>query len=130
MYVDLGSLSYVPKKKPCDFVITSVKGTKNWGYVENPVHSLPPNTSCRYHFQGRRYQNVWLSFVKYHASSWDPNVYHLEMECNAKLTILDGPTRAPNGQQVNFFSSICIFNCFYGIICARLFYFYFYFFEF
>ncbi len=101
IYVDIGSTSYVQTKHKCEFIVSSVKGSKNWGYLESPVHSLPPNTTCTYHFQGRRHQNVWLSFVKYHAASWDPNAYHLELECNAKLTILDGPTKAPNGQLVS-----------------------------
>lgn len=100
IHVDPRSSSYIQNKTKCEFTITSYDGAKNYGFLENLVHSLPPNTTCRYRFQGRRSQNVWLSFVKYHAASWDPDAYHLEIECNAKLTILDGPTEAPNGRKV------------------------------
>uniref|UniRef100_A0A8D8QS39 CUB domain-containing protein n=1 Tax=Cacopsylla melanoneura TaxID=428564 RepID=A0A8D8QS39_9HEMI len=72
-YVDLKSNSYVKKtpssggsgKHGCNFHLTSFD--TGWGMLSNPKHSLPPNTSCLYHFQGRAEERVWLSFVKYYA---------------------------------------------------------------
>ncbi|XP_026678700.1 uncharacterized protein LOC103508261, partial [Diaphorina citri] len=70
-YVDLKSNSYVQKsatsngRRACNFHLTSFD--TGWGMLSNPKHSLPPNTSCVYHFQGRSEERVWLSFVKYYA---------------------------------------------------------------
>jgi hypothetical protein len=100
--VDSRSHSFVREGSHCEFLLTSFDSS--WGVLENPRHSLPPNTTCRYHFQGRRHENVWLSFVKYHAASADPAAYELGAECNARLRIWDGRIASNTGsprQQVS-----------------------------
>lgn len=93
--VDARSHSYVREGSHCEFLLTSFDSS--WGVLENPRHSLPPNTTCRYHFQGRRHETVWLSFVKYHAASADPAAYEQGTECNAKLRIWDGRLATSSG---------------------------------
>lgn len=88
LFVDNKSPSYAKNTSQCEFFIKPFNNT-NWGLLESPRHSLPPNTSCKYHFQGLSHQTVWLSFIKYHAASTDPNAYDLSNECNARLRILD-----------------------------------------
>lgn len=52
---------------------------------------MPPNTTCRYHFQGRASEIVWLSFVKYYAASADAAAnIDVASDCNTKLLIWDG----------------------------------------
>lgn len=100
--VDARSHSYVREGSHCEFLLTSFDSS--WGVLENPRHSLPPNTTCRYHFQGRRHETVWLSFVKYHAASADTAAYEQGTECNAKLRIWDGRLATSSGsprQQVS-----------------------------
>jgi hypothetical protein len=100
--VDARSHSFVREGSHCEFLLTSFDSS--WGVLENPRHSLPPNTTCRYHFQGRRHETVWLSFVKYHAASADPASYELGAECNARLRIWDGRIATNTGsprQQVS-----------------------------
>ncbi|XP_047104481.1 uncharacterized protein LOC124733414 [Schistocerca piceifrons] len=69
VFVDARSHSYVRDRRHCEFLLTSFDAP--WGEVESPQHSLPPNTTCRYHFQGRRHETVWLSFLKFHRADWD-----------------------------------------------------------
>ncbi|XP_025195451.1 uncharacterized protein LOC112594713 [Melanaphis sacchari] len=88
LFVDNKSPSYAKNTSQCEFFIKPFNNT-NWGLLDSPRHSLPPNTSCKYHFQGSSHQTVWLSFIKYHAASTDPNAYHLSNECNARLRIWD-----------------------------------------
>ncbi|XP_050531689.1 uncharacterized protein LOC126900213 [Daktulosphaira vitifoliae] len=91
LFVDNKSPSYAQNTSQCEFFIRPLNNT-NWGLLDSPKHSLPPNTSCKYHFQGFSHQTVWLSFIKYHAASTDPNAYHLSNECNARLRIWDKVT--------------------------------------
>lgn len=86
LYVDARSATYVKDPQRCEFLITSFEST--WGMLENPRHSLPPNTTCRYHFQGKKRETVWLSFVKYHSAATDPTAY--DSECNARMRVWDG----------------------------------------
>lgn len=80
----------------CDFHISSYESS--WGMLENPKHSLPPNTTCRYHFQAKPNEIVWLAFVKYYAATSDPVVAAAvsaggdasNSECNVKLMIWNG----------------------------------------
>ncbi|VVC45158.1 CUB domain,Low-density lipoprotein (LDL) receptor class A repeat,Low-density lipoprotein (LDL) [Cinara cedri] len=88
LFVDNKSPSYAKNTSQCEFFIKPFNNT-NWGLLDSPRHSLPPNTSCKYHFQGIGHQTVWLSFIKYHAASTDPNAYHLSNQCNARLRIWD-----------------------------------------
>lgn len=88
LFVDNKSPSYAKNTSQCEFFIKPFNNT-NWGLLDSPRHSLPPNTSCKYHFQGVGRQTVWLSFIKYHAASTDPTAYHLSNQCNARLRIWD-----------------------------------------
>ncbi|KAL1140517.1 hypothetical protein AAG570_000447, partial [Ranatra chinensis] len=99
LLVDLRSHSYVRDVHHCEILLTSFDSA--WGVLENPRHSLPPNTTCRYHFQGRRHETVWVSFIKYHAAPADPAAYQLSAECNARLRIWDGRITSVSGQQLN-----------------------------
>lgn len=87
--MDEKSRSFVKENNNCDFYISSDESSS--GVLENPKHSLPPNTTCRYHFQGKTNEIVWLSFVKYYAASADAAAsIDAASDCNAKLLIWDG----------------------------------------
>ncbi|XP_076634895.1 uncharacterized protein LOC143348505 isoform X2 [Colletes latitarsis] len=89
LFVDEKSRSFVKENNNCDFYISSDESSS--GVLENPKHSLPPNTTCRYHFQGKPNEIVWLSFVKYYAASADAAAgIDVASDCNAKLLIWDG----------------------------------------
>lgn len=89
LFVDEKSRSFVKENNNCDFYISSDESSS--GVLENPKHSLPPNTTCRYHFQGKPNEIVWLSFVKYYAASADAAAsIDVASDCNAKLFIWDG----------------------------------------
>lgn len=68
LHVDARSHSFVRDHNHCEFLLTSFDAS--WGELHSPQHSLPPNTTCRYHFQGRRHETVWLAFLKYHHADW------------------------------------------------------------
>uniref|UniRef100_T1H970 CUB domain-containing protein n=1 Tax=Rhodnius prolixus TaxID=13249 RepID=T1H970_RHOPR len=99
LFVDSRSHHYVRDVHHCEILLTSFDSA--WGILENPRHSLPPNTTCRYHFQGRKHETVWVSFIKYHAAPADPAAYQLTAECNARLRIWDGRITSLPGQQMN-----------------------------
>lgn len=88
--------SFVMKEnEKCDFYISSYESTS--GILENPKHSLPPNTTCRYHFTGKPNEIVWLAFVKYYAATSDSTSSlagepsdATGTECNVKLLIWNG----------------------------------------
>lgn len=46
-FVDIQSPTYVKSKRMCEFWL---RGT-GYGVLENPRHSLAPNTTCLYHLQ-------------------------------------------------------------------------------
>ncbi|XP_054735461.1 uncharacterized protein LOC129242692 [Anastrepha obliqua] len=48
IFVDIMSPTYSKNKKPCEFWIRGA----GRGILENPKHSLAPNTTCLYHLQG------------------------------------------------------------------------------
>ncbi|XP_023288707.1 uncharacterized protein LOC105694316 [Orussus abietinus] len=84
----------------CDLYVLSSE--KSAGVLENPKHSLPPNTTCRYHFQGRPGEVVWISFVKYHAAAADPAVgLDGSGDCGARLLIWDGDPAEANETRKN-----------------------------
>lgn len=89
IFVDEKSRSFVKENENCDFYISGDENSS--GILENPKHSLPPNTTCRYHFQGKLNEIVWLSFVKYYAASVEAAAnIDTTADCNAKLLIWDG----------------------------------------
>lgn len=73
----------------CEFVINSFEN--QFGELESPHHTLAPNTLCRYHFQGRRHETVWVSFLKYNSGADNSGLlYEAQTECQAQLRIWDG----------------------------------------
>jgi len=88
--VDTQSNTYVQPSKRCEFFISSTDSP--WGIVQNPRHSLPPNTTCRYDFQGAADETVWISFIKYYAASPEATTYDTGTECNSRLRVWDGRT--------------------------------------
>ncbi|XP_034949429.1 uncharacterized protein [Chelonus insularis] len=98
LFVDDKSRSFVKENSNCDFYITSYESPS--GILENPKHSLPPNTTCRYHFHGKPNEIVWISFVKYYSASTDPSTASIDTnnECNAKLIIWDGDLQSSEKQ--------------------------------
>lgn len=89
LFVDEKSPTFVKENDNCDFYISSYDSPS--GSLENPKHSLPPNTTCRYHFQGKPNEIVWISFIKYYVATADsaPSTDSAN-DCNAKLLIWDG----------------------------------------
>ncbi|VVD04805.1 unnamed protein product [Leptidea sinapis] len=88
LYVEKDSHSYVSSEGRCRFVLRS--SDKTSGVLRNPRHSLPPNTSCVYYFQGKANEIVWVSFVKYHAAGTEPAGFDQQKDCSSQLTIWDG----------------------------------------
>lgn len=71
----------------CEFILSAFESQT--GEIESPQHTLPPSTACVYHFQGRRHETVWISFIKYHSAS-DPAGFESQTECVTQLRIWDG----------------------------------------
>lgn len=86
-YVNANSFTFITNSNRCEFVINSFEN--QFGELESPHHTLPPNTVCRYHFQGRRHETVWISFLKYN-SALDSSLYESQNECQPQLRIWDG----------------------------------------
>ncbi|KAK0179052.1 hypothetical protein PV327_007878 [Microctonus hyperodae] len=110
LFVNDKSLSFVKDNANCDFDITSYESPS--GVLENPKHSLPPNTTCRYHFQGKPNEIVWISFVKYYTASTDPPATNIDSnnDCNAKLLIWDGDRsseKQSSGKKVRLMGQFC-----------------------
>lgn len=58
------------------------------GHVISPRHTLPPNTTCTYHFRGQAGRDmVWLYFLTYAHRGLQPNTTH---NCSTRLRIWDG----------------------------------------
>lgn len=107
LFVDEKSRSFVKENNNCDFYISGYETAS--GVLENPRHSLPPNTTCRYHFQGKVNEIVWISFVKYYAASSDPAAsIDTATECNTRLQIWDG---AYSSEKISSAKVIIRMNC-------------------
>lgn len=74
----------------CEFTLNAFESTS--GELDSPRHTLPSNTVCRYHFQGRRHEIVWITFLKYH-SAVDQAAFEAPTECAPQLRIWDGKLR-------------------------------------
>lgn len=81
----------------CDFLINAtesemengvtVKSKNRSGSVSSPRHTLPPNATCTYRFQGRTEDHVWLSIASY----WhEPLLSGQSDSCPTRLRIWDG----------------------------------------
>lgn len=108
MFVNANSQMYTRQPNQCEFTLSAFESVS--GELDSPKHTLPPNTVCRYHFQGRRHEIVWITFTKYHAAV-DQSVFEAPTECFPQLRIWDGKLRAKNTngkylntKKINFFS--------------------------
>lgn len=83
--------------RSCDFLINAteseiengvaVKSKNRSGSISSPRHTLPPNTTCTYQFQGRTEDHVWLSIASY----WhEPLLSGQSDSCPTRLRIWDG----------------------------------------
>ncbi|XP_058836455.1 uncharacterized protein LOC131693017 isoform X2 [Topomyia yanbarensis] len=115
-FVDLQSPTYAKSKRICEFWL---RGTGH-GVLQNPQHSLAPNTTCLYHLQGTEARSldainiprrsgalstsptrfkVWISVMKFELQpefgSTDEQLlqYQSKEDCSGMLRIWDGPLR-------------------------------------
>lgn len=93
MFVNANSQMYTRQPNQCEFTLSAFESVS--GELDSPKHTLPPNTVCRYNFQGRRHEIVWITFTKYH-SAVDQSVFEAPTECMPQLRIWDGKLRASN----------------------------------
>ncbi|KAG5882973.1 hypothetical protein JTB14_026431 [Gonioctena quinquepunctata] len=90
-HVKKDSTTYIEHGKKCEFSITTFENTS--GYLKSPLHSLPPNTTCHYHFRGHITEIVWISFIKYQISNERVTNYN-PGDCDVRLQIWDGDIRS------------------------------------
>ncbi|XP_063849524.1 uncharacterized protein LOC135093866 [Scylla paramamosain] len=85
-FVDRESTAYIREGAACNYTVSS-RGQRS-GYVQSPVHSLLPNTTCWWRLLAGSTEVVWLYFLHYR------HVHHPEMpepaHCSNTLTITDG----------------------------------------
>lgn len=88
---------YVLSVNSCDFLINAtesemdngvaIKSKNRSGSISSPRHTLPPNTTCTYQFQGRSEDHVWLSIASY----WHESLLFGQSDsCPTRLRIWDG----------------------------------------
>lgn len=92
--MDKQSPSYIEQGKKCEFILTTFDNSS--GLLESPLHSLPPNTTCHYHFRGQPKEVVWISFIKYHVTN-DRITEFDSAECDVQLQVWDGNIKAKSG---------------------------------
>ncbi|KFB42898.1 AGAP006444-PA-like protein [Anopheles sinensis] len=115
-FVDLQTPTYAKSKRICEFWL---RGTGH-GVLQNPLHSLAPNTTCLYHLQGTEARaldainiprrsgalstsptrfKVWISVMKFElapefgATEEQLLQYQTKEDCSGMLRIWDGPLR-------------------------------------
>lgn len=65
----------------------AIKSKNRAGSISSPRHTLPPNTTCTYRFQGRAADRVWLSIASY----WHEPLLSVRSDsCPTRLRIWDG----------------------------------------
>lgn len=111
MFVNANSQMYTKQPNQCEFTLSAFESVS--GELDSPKHTLPPNTVCRYHFQGRRHEIVWITFTKYH-SAVDQSIFEAPTECLPQLRIWDGKLRSnKNGEQIYLHKILLFFNIFF-----------------
>ncbi|XP_968153.3 uncharacterized protein LOC656535 [Tribolium castaneum] len=90
-YVNKESPTYIEHGKKCEFLVTTFDNTS--GLLESPLHSLPPNTTCHYHFRGHPKEIIWISFIKYHVTNERLTDFNTG-ECDVQLQIWDGDIKS------------------------------------
>lgn len=91
--MNANSQMYTRQPSQCEFTLSAFESVS--GELDSPKHTLPPNTVCRYHFQGRRHEIVWITFTKYH-SAVDQSIFEAPTECLPQLRIWNGKLLRPN----------------------------------
>lgn len=89
-FVDSDSLDYANKgSAACEFIVNASGAPKSRrGVLVSPQHSVPPNSTCTYRFQGRPDDRVWMYFESYgHRST---NNFLTFKPCPTRLRIWDG----------------------------------------
>lgn len=89
-FVDSDSLDYAKGSSACEFFINSSATTSKSrrGVLVNPQHSVPPNSTCTYKFQGQLDDRVWMYFESYgHRSTSNFLTFK---PCPTRLRIWDG----------------------------------------
>lgn len=66
----------------------AVKSKNRSGSISSPRHTLPPNTTCTYRFQGRADDHVWLSIASYWHEALRSGA--ASDSCPTRLRIWDG----------------------------------------
>lgn len=87
-FVDSDSLDYA-KGPACEFTVNASATPKSRrGVLVSPQHSVPPNSTCTYRFQGRPDDRVWMYFESYgHRSTGHFLTFK---PCPTRLRIWDG----------------------------------------
>lgn len=85
-YVNKASPTYIEQGKKCEFLVSTFENPS--GILESPMHSLPPNTTCHYHFRGHPKEIVWISFIKYHVTA--DRISEYDGDCDVQLQLWDG----------------------------------------
>ncbi|CAH0564504.1 unnamed protein product, partial [Brassicogethes aeneus] len=96
-FVNKKSPSYIEHGKKCEFLVTTFDNTT--GLLESPLHSLPPNTTCEYHFKGQANYIIWISFIKYHVTNERLADFNTG-DCDVQLKIWDGDIKGKNTVQL------------------------------
>lgn len=104
-YVDKESPTYVEHGKKCEFILTTFDNSS--GLLESPLHSLPPNTTCRYHFRGQSHEVVWISFIKYHVTSGRLAEFDTVADCDVQLQLFDGDVKNAKNSPVPLIGRFC-----------------------
>ncbi|XP_065212021.1 uncharacterized protein LOC135839758 isoform X2 [Planococcus citri] len=97
VFTDSDSYDFSRHRFRCDFLINAtesemengvaIKSKNRSGSISSPRHTLPPNTTCTYRFQGRAADHVWLSIASY----WhEPLLSGQRENCPTRLRIWDG----------------------------------------
>ncbi|XP_069954902.1 uncharacterized protein [Cherax quadricarinatus] len=93
-FVDRESTAYIRDGSTCDYMVSS-RGQRS-GYIQSPVHSLLPNTTCTWRLLAGSTEVVWLYFLHYR------HVLHPEMpvpaKCSNTLTITDGDAQTATAE--------------------------------
>ncbi|CAH1959270.1 unnamed protein product [Acanthoscelides obtectus] len=91
IYVNKESPTYIEHGKKCEFIVSTFDSSS--GYLKSPLHSLPPNTTCQYHFRGQSKNIIWISFIKYHVTNERQTDFN-SGECDVQLQIWDGDVKS------------------------------------
>ena len=100
-------MEYSHNSNTCNFLInaTAIDITDLWsrhkgrsGYLNNPKHTIPPNTTCTYQLTGQPHDIVWVYFTSYSHEPLLPAGLLAadtvnETSCLVRLKISDGNKR-------------------------------------